>query len=218
MHKLPLHFSPLLDEEVAADQRLRGRVNLDEEVHLARHYFAQLANQGSRPRHLDLAEELHTRLEQMNFLLKSVAILLTEFSERRFGDKVREDPRDQLWFMMFLYAEAFYYIAHRVQHVLAKGGLPHIKGFTASRKITIIRNHLIEHAYGQSKEFGGSHGAVSGNDGPIVLLRGPTTPPEHLRPQDRGLFPNARELKNRLNPVLARALEEVGGEIIREKR
>lgn len=212
-HNAPLHFHPLTAPELAAALQVRGRVNLDEEVYLARHYYAQLHNQGAERRHVELAEELFSRLEQMNFLLKSVGVFLAAYSERRFEDAVRDEQgADHLWFMMFLHAEAFYYFAHRVQDLLEDEQLPHISGFKRSKMITIIRNHLIEHPFGHYKDFSGSHGAMSNRDGPIILVRGPGTPPKKLRPhQDPGLFPNARELCGILRPVLERALEAMGG-------
>jgi hypothetical protein len=91
--------------------------------------------------------------------------------------------------MMFVYTQAFYYFAHRVQDTLEEEELPHIVGLKRSVMITILRRHLIEHPYRGLRDFGGSHGAMSSNDGPIILVRGQGTPPVKLRPRaDPGLF------------------------------
>jgi hypothetical protein len=63
--------------------------------------------------------------------------------------------------MMFVYAQAFYYFAHRVQDTLEEEEPPHVVGLKRSVMITILRRHLIEHPYGRLRDFGGSHGAMS---------------------------------------------------------
>src|SRR5437867_1827234 len=97
MDKLPLAFSPLTEAELAAELQRPGRVSLDEEVYLAKHYAAQVYNQlytkkKATIRETELCDEVATRLEQMNFLVKSVAVLLTEYSARLHIEKPRADP------------------------------------------------------------------------------------------------------------------------------
>jgi len=208
----------MTEAQVAALMSQPGRVSLDEIVIIARHYHARLFNQQADPRHVELSEEVQTRLEQMNYLLKSVAVLLTEYSRRSFGAKIEIDPGGQLYFTMFLYAEAFYYFAHRVQDILEDEGLPHISAFKRSRMITLIRNHLIEHPYGRYKDFGGRHGAMSSMTGPMILVKGKGEAPKKLRPrQDPGLFANAEELRDLIRPVLSRALDMAGGRVNRKE-
>lgn len=113
----PLDYCVLAPGEVAALLQERGAVDFDAEVVLARHYAAQLYNQRHSQRRVRLADELTERLEQINFLCESVAVLL----RRHFhpGVKpVRIDDQRQLWFMIYLYAESFYSFAHRVQEIL----------------------------------------------------------------------------------------------------
>lgn len=77
------------------------------------------------------------------------------------------------------------------------------------RKVTIIRNHLIEHAYLKNDlELGGQKDVMSLGDGPIIRSNkgdGPTAE------RDLGMFVNAREFKEAVHPALERALNAVGG-------
>jgi hypothetical protein len=217
---LPTIAPILSDAQVAAELARPGRVSLDEEVYLAQHYAAQVHNQlyirkKATDREMELSEEVGARLEQMNFLLKSVAVLLTEHSRRVGAEKPRADPREQLWFMMFLYAEAFYYFAHRLQDILCDAKLPHISSFRRCHRITLIRNCLIEHQY-RSTDFGGAHAMMSSRDGPVILVSGAGAPKELESRRNPGLFRNAREVRDHLRPVLERALAALGGPVDRE--
>jgi hypothetical protein len=125
---LPLGYYPLAPDEMAALMKEPRVVHFDAEVILARHYAGQLFNQKFSTRHIDLADELTMRLERINFLCKSVAVLLGHFFAEKDGERpvFRARDRKQLRFMIYLYAESFYYFAHRVQDIggQAKGKAP----------------------------------------------------------------------------------------------
>jgi hypothetical protein len=226
----PIQFTPVSDTELEALRGAPGFTSVEAVVDMTRHYHAHMFNQGYPGKTIALAEELRTRVEQLDLLVKTVAVLVREYF--RYGGHNPHDEDGHLSFLMFMHTEAFYYFAHRVQDILEGGqrrtggrrgrrpvprthqdkDLPHIEGFKRSRMITLIRNHLIEHPYGTYEDFGGSHGAVSSRDGPLILVRGEGPIPTKLRPkQDPGLFRNAQELTGLISPVLAKALCACGG-------
>ena len=169
----------------------------------------------------EVAAPLYEDLEQLNFLIKSVAVLLTEHSkrlmaERETAESMRE--RDQLRMTMFVHAEGFYYGAHRVQKLLLGGKLPHVTGYQRVDAITDVRNHLLEHPLQGYRNTKGRKAAVHPIDGPMILTSTLTDQPRDPNPHadrvmDRGLFVNVRAFKANLNPVLTRALDAVGGKI-----
>ena len=88
--------------------------------------------------------------------------------------------------MIYLYAESFYYFTHRVQDIPTqpKAKLPNVTGFVPCRMITLIRSHLIEHAYlKHDPELGGDRKVMSLNNGPLIRGRSGEDWPEEL--QDR---------------------------------
>jgi hypothetical protein len=212
----PLGYCPLAPAELAALLKQPRVVHFDAEVVLARHYAAQLFNQKLGKRHIDLADELTMRLEQINFLCKGVAVLLGHYFAEEDGERllVRARDRKQIWFMIYLYAESFYYFAHRVQDILGKprAKLPHVTGFVPCRMVTLIRNQLIEHAYlKHDPDLGGDRGVISLNQGPVIRGRSGDDWPDHLR--DPGMLVNARDFKKAVHPVLERALTALGGRV-----
>ncbi|MGN6391039.1 MAG: hypothetical protein ACTHM9_02165 [Gemmatimonadales bacterium] len=54
---------------------------------MTRHYHAQMFNQGYPARTIALADELRTRVEQLDLLVKTVAVLVRE--NFRYGDITR---------------------------------------------------------------------------------------------------------------------------------
>ena len=217
----PMRHSPLTNTEVAALLRPYGAISLDEEAVLAAHYASQLYNHGRPIRAVVIADDLYEDLEQLNFLIKSVAVLLTEHSkrlmaERETAESMRE--RDQLRMTMFVHAEGLYYGAHRVQKLLLGGKLPHVTGYQRVDAITDVRNHLLEHPLQGYRNTKGRKAAVHPIDGPMILTSTLTDQPRDPNPHadrvmDRGLFVNVRAFKANLNPVLTRALDAVGGKI-----
>lgn len=210
----PIDYCPLTPSHVAALLRSLHVVDFfDAEVILARHYAAQLHNQRMGQRKIELADELTERMEQINFLCKSVAVLIHRNFAGLSAKPPRLDERKQVWFMMYLYDESFYYFAHRVQCILKKGkaGLPGVNGFVPCKKVTLIRNLLIEHAYlmNTDLELGGNKQVVSLHQGPQIRGRSGNKWPEHL--QDHGMFTTARAFQKAVRPVLEQALEAVGG-------
>jgi hypothetical protein len=224
---LPIGYCPLSPSEVAALLKDPRVVHFDSELVLARHYAAQLFNQSTgnvkafTKRQISLSHELVERLEQINFLCKTVAVLVRRRLVWGKGETKSAQEYWQLWFMIYLYAEAFYYFAHRVQDILRKdkrGNLPYVKGFVPSDQIIRIRNELIEHAYLTENllESGGAKSVLSLNDGPIIQRQGEQKPRRGRGKRtdptpDSGMFVNARAWKKALTPVVQRALDAVGG-------
>ena len=132
----PVSYCPMSPKEEAALLSDPLVVHFDEEVVLARHYAAQLFNQADESqaftsREVRLAEELMERLEQVNFLCKTVAVLTRRYISRQGREAPIAEQRD-IWFLIYLYAESFYYFAHRVQDILREdkpGRLPLVTGF-----------------------------------------------------------------------------------------
>jgi hypothetical protein len=107
--------------------------------------------------------------------------------------------------MMYLYTEAFYYLADHTQSILRnkRRVLPAVREFKTCRPITIIRNHLLEHAHG-TYPVRGEKAQWGSVDGPALTIRPFPRQPDHLI--DKGLFVNARALHRSALPVLAAAV------------
>jgi hypothetical protein len=86
----PLAYCPLPPSDVSELLKYLHVGNFfDAEVILARHYAAQLHDQGLGQRKIELADELTERMEQINFLCKSVAVLV----QRNFAGLSAKPPR-----------------------------------------------------------------------------------------------------------------------------
>jgi hypothetical protein len=105
-------------------------------------------------------------------------------------------------FEIRFYAEAFYYFAWRLQTILAVKGVASLGiAFSPVAGIRVARNQLIEHP---EKKLGGPlSGGVEVTTGPFdVRLKVPPSEPA----MDVGLVANAKELSERLDAALKRAL------------
>jgi hypothetical protein len=104
-----------------------------------------------------------------------------------------------------LFAESYYYFAHRVRILLRHWSkpLPYLSGFEA-RGVRDVRNKLIEHASPEEQVMAMGF-QISPDTGPVLgpfIINGHTAPVH-----DRGLFPNAEEFRNELEKRLLAALE-----------
>jgi hypothetical protein len=104
-----------------------------------------------------------------------------------------------------LYAEAFYYIAHRILALIRQSpsGLPGLQSFNAEG-IRRVRNNLLEHAHQQGGAVVPSF-SVSSAAG--VRLRPVVLEDEEDRYIDAGLPANAQEFRENLNRSLTAAVE-----------
>lgn len=199
--------------------RPHGDISLDEEAQLAFHYAGQLDNQDFPVTVVMLADEMQTRLEHLNFHVKSVAVLLREHSVRALLPLSLACNRelDQLRMIMYTHVDAFYYGAHRVQKILQRAKLPHIVGYPQVKEIVFLRD-LIEHSI-EKKRYGHAvawRAMVHPVDGPMLSASSDATPgapphPSHAR--DRGIFGTVKAFKASLQPVLARAVDALGGKL-----
>jgi hypothetical protein len=212
-HFTPLKFNPLSAQELQAVARLPGAVIFDGAVMLARQYVVRLINAGTydwRTRHV--ASELADRLEQINFLAKSLRHMTAEYSRNVFADQPKYgDDVDQIRFMSFLYASSFYYLAFRTETILRgkkSPPLPGVTGYIPVRAITIIRNSLLEHQFDDHKDIGGVDRLFNSHYGPAISPEGPTVGDHTVRKQlnQESVLVHAEALRVRVESVLVAGL------------
>ena len=78
----PSRYLPIEADEVKAILARHGDIDLDRLSMLADHYSCQVYNHDHAAAATMLADELHHRLVQLSFLVKTVAILVGEHTER----------------------------------------------------------------------------------------------------------------------------------------
>jgi hypothetical protein len=205
----PLQFSRLSDAEYATLKR--GAITFEREIELASEYQLKVLNTGCYAVVADYLAELHERLLQLDYLVKSIQARTTDLFYRAPYDKrpnaLDYDSHEQVRFVLGLETEAFYYFAHRLQVVFrnTKGVLPFVSRYRPALGVQTVRNKLIEHPESADSGITDRRGSYSTVDGPKVKdARRPGQPRSHM---DAGLFVNARELKERVHDVLQRALD-----------
>jgi hypothetical protein len=205
----PLDFRRMGDAEYASI--MRGAVTFERELELSMDYWLKLLNEGCYPVVSDYAGEIHERLLQLDYLVKSIQARTADLFYRAPYDKrpnaLDNDSHEQVRFVLGLETEAFYYFAHRLQVVLrnTKQVLPFVARYRPALGIQTVRNKLIEHPESPDSGITDRRGSYSTIDGPRVKDgRRPGQPRSHM---DAGLFVNARELKERVHDVLRRALD-----------
>ena len=178
----------------------------------------------------DLANEARKRLLQLDHLLKLVrdneaqeAKAIERMTEAFLRHAKRVDfesvpqPEDTKLsreeghsmkaslFEMELFTECFYYISHRLLSLLNKGkpilGLK--VGFQGARN---VRNKLLEHAEGKDSQVFIQSFAWGKEHGPI-LKAARYAGQEQVFP-DKGLYANAAEIRDELEAILYRLLNE----------
>ena len=210
-HIAPLDLVTLPEAQVAS--LVAGRPTFDDEVVLARQYHAWSFNSRQSLVTCDLAKELSDRVEQLNFLLKSVYVILPRFFGRpKQGDFESHKLSYYADFLLSLYTESFYYVAHRLQKVCGDRDncLPHLDNYARVEEIQIVRNQLLEHPEGPDSGVTTRSWNVASDVGPMVKgARRPDQPDVH---RDPGLFANAESLKHSLSEALKAALNRIGEE------
>jgi hypothetical protein len=217
-HFVPLGYSPLSPNQLAALSRMPGAVFFDDLVVLARRYLARVHNLHKYDtKAILLAAELANRLEQVNFLAKSIRFLTHEFSRHAFFDEPM--PREQhnhIRFMMFLYAASFYYLAFRVETILLGGKksptLPEVKGYKRVPAIRLVRNNLLEHQFDDHPDLGGTEQLIHGHFGPAFVLSGASSKGYdklYKQHKQRAVLVHAKEFRDRAQEILAAAFDRL---------
>jgi hypothetical protein len=105
-----------------------------------------------------------------------------------------------------LYAEAFYYIAHRILVLIRQSpkGLPGLQSFKADG-VSRVRNNLLEHAH---KKGGATIPSFSVSSAAGTRLRPVMQDDDPDRYVDEGLPANAREFRDNLTQVLLAAIAD----------
>jgi hypothetical protein len=208
--ELRLPFQPI---PIAPDQAATwaDRITFDQCAVLASNYYSIIASRAPTDR-VELARELAELIKQLDFLLKSVYVLHSQyFRLMATTERPSLDYRLQRHsgFAIDLYTTAFYYLAHRAQ-VIAVGRKHSLPGFANYRQavgVRTTRNAVVEHP--RPEDFAtvsaftlhSHHGSKSRamRDG-----KGVSSDP-------RGwLFPEATELEASLREVLLRAHQHLG--------
>jgi hypothetical protein len=192
---------------------LQNHATFDGEVVLARQYHAWCFNSRQSAITCDLAEEAAVRVEQLNFLLKSVLALIPSMMPGpKLGDAEAYKIHYQAWFLMELHTETFYYIAHRLQIICEDehSCLPHLEGYQAVKEVQIVRNQLLEHPEGLHSGVTERRWTFRSDVGPVVKdSRRPGQPTTH---RDPGLYPTAEKLRAALFKVFTDALGAITAE------
>lgn len=179
----------------------------------------------------DLACEVRKRLEQLDYLYKLIMEKNEKYFELRrivfprdstdilelknqaakgFHPTINtleteEDIQiNKLIFETEIFAESFYYLAHRTKVILKKGifPFPMLKNFEC-KGVENVRNNLIEHPEKQGKVFIQNF-ALDAEQGPILKPDRPEGQEDIFL--DAGLKTNALEFKNNLERKLDNAL------------
>ena len=192
---------------------LKNHTTLDDEVVLARQYHAWCFNSRQSVITCDLADEATVRIEQLNFLLKSVvALMASVFPSPKVGDAEAYKLNYQASFLLELYTETFYYIAHRLQAICEDehSCLPHLEGYETVKEVQIVRNQLLEHPEGRASGVTERRWTIKSDVGPVVKdARRPDQPATH---RDPGLYPTSKRLRAALFNVFTGALKEIAAE------
>ena len=178
-------------------------------------YLRALCDQRVVPFNADLAGEVETRLEQLDFVLMRIL----ELDRERIAFIDRENPDDPSdgrvlrsnAFEIRLLTEAFYYFASRLRTVLRhkEEPCPLLEGFECAG-VRVVRNTLLEHPEGQDSRVFGWSWTVGSPEGPILKVHRENHQVDVF--PDRGLYVNAQEVKENLERELQRALAPLGAE------
>jgi hypothetical protein len=166
--------------------------------------------------------EIAIRLEQADYLLRVCCVTHREYMNFMIGDGGTNEQYElsvHHRFLLRTHAEAFYYFAHRVEHLLVRLPLARFKmGGTGT---TIVRNHLLEHSEsaGNTEQPEGItelRETIHDIDG--IKLRDGRHPDEPRVHRDMGLFVNAEEFRVRVEQALRDALSRCDPAIISKAR
>lgn len=176
-------------------------------------YMQAAANQSALRYNAELAGEVQTRLEQLDFILSRIRTLDRERIEY-IGRPNPHEPSDgkvlrSNAFEVRLFTEAFYYLAARIRTILChkEEPCPLLKTFECPGARN-VRNKLLEHPEGRDSRIFASDWAVGLPEGPRFKV--------HSRPSgvpafvDQGLYVNTRELRHNLEDLLRKALASLG--------
>src|SRR6185312_8773498 len=187
-----------------------GRVTFDQCAVLASNYFALIGGRAPIDR-VELARELAELIKQLDFLLKSIYVLHSQYFRLSPVAEPSPDHRLQLHtgFTMELYTTAFYYLGHRAQ-TIAQGKTHPLPGFAKYRPaigVRATRNNVVAHP--KPEEFVSiSSSTLHSHHGPRSRTtrdgKGVTSNPQGW------LFPEATELEASLRDVLLRAHQHFG--------
>lgn len=154
-----------------------------------------------------------TRLEQLDFLLSRIQQLDLE-RIKYIGRPNPEIPSDgkelrSNAFEVRLHTEAFYHFAGRLRSIIRhkEQPCPLLTSFECAG-VRDVRNKLLEHPEGRDSRILTWSWTIGSPEGPILKVHRETH--EVAVFPDRGLYVNARELKDGLEAALQRALGELG--------
>jgi hypothetical protein len=165
---------------------------------------------------LDAAEEIRTRLRQVEYAISELNEYISRYCEFERG-LLHQDKRnlvdnflkesDKIFFKGQFYAEAFYYFSFRVYKKLnrAEVPLPFLNGFKC-RGVVSVRNHLIEHPEGKSSEATGYSYCFSESYG--AVLRAANDSNQKVR--DKGSILNFQEFRENFIRKIDAAIEQCG--------
>jgi hypothetical protein len=155
----------------------------------------QIPHRDGRSPHRDVAVEALEKIRQMTFILARLESL---------GPTYRSEPaNDEVYLEVKTLTEAFYYVGFRVQEILKD-----LPGLTSFECIAIrdIRNHLLEHPEGRSSRVFTPSFGWAADAGPVI--KPARDPSEGQAFWDAGLFVNAVQFRDAVNPLLERAIAD----------
>jgi hypothetical protein len=197
-------------------------INFDHTIRLFNQYCSRRQVAVDQSFNGDLAAEAGKRLEQLNWILRRVALLEAKDEELRqqlpSHEIVDEESRTirqeinkrsrEISTELGILSEAFYYFAWRAREVLKL--LPNLKQFDCEG-VRNVRNHLLEHAekhgqiYINALSYGGEQGptlkAFRFDEQGNFSVR-----EENNLSHDRGLYVNAAEFRDNLKKRLSNIL------------
>lgn len=201
--RLPLEPKPIAPADAAL---WTGRVTFDQCAVLASNYYALIGGRAPIDR-VELARELAELIKQLDFLLKSVYVLHSQYFQlMATTERPSLDFPLQLHtgFVIEVYTTAFYYLAHRAQTIALgkKHPLPGFMNYRPATGVRTTRNSIVEHPRPETFVSTGSsplHSHLGSRSRAMRDGKGVTSSPEGW------LFPEAAELETSLRDVLVRA-------------
>jgi hypothetical protein len=190
-HPHSLHPYPANEEREA----LAGMPIFDSARILAAQYSARLFNEGFSVTVCDIASQGQTRVAQLSYLMRCVAVVRREL-RLAWQDPIPKDVR-YYSFLLNLYGESFYYFAHHLQEIIVNGHLPFLDDFGAVANIALVRNKLIEHA--ERENITDIRGTLGGDF--LLRLKDSRREGQPKHPRDDGLIQNATALQQALEKV-----------------
>lgn len=182
------------------------RITFKEEINMFDNYYVYIDKKYNGI-YNDFGIEARKKLCQINKIVKRIEILdsklgklplmfMKNYTLKQASKKLTIKSFKDLEELEFL-SECFYYFAHRLIKIIKL--LPGFKKFE-SKRIMIVRNHLIEHPEGKNSGVLMSSFACGGNSGPVI--KGARYSSQININKDSGLYVNAKELKENLSLIL----------------